>query len=278
MGTELNPETLSQVVQFISWTGLAASLVLVVLVALLLRFISSTAGRLSAAFSARRLTIQKIESVTRFFIYALTVGIVTSLSFRVNETVLTLIGGTLAVAIGFAMRDLIAAVVAGVTIMFDRPFQVGDRVEYAGQYGDITQIGLRSVRMNTLDDNIVTIPNNRILTDVTSCGNWGALEMQQKMEFVIGLDQDVDKAMELIRDALVTSRFVFLEREVIVLVKQVIKENYVAVQLTGKAYVLDTKYEKAFETDVYRRVLRAFRDHSILPPAVLIRQTVAETE
>ena len=85
--------------------------------------------------------------------------------------VLPVVGGAGAFAVGFAMRDLVAAVIAGVTIMFDTPFQVGDRVQYAGQYGDIIQIGLRSVRMRTLDDNIVTIPNNKILTDVTSSGN-----------------------------------------------------------------------------------------------------------
>jgi hypothetical protein len=51
--------------------------------------------------------------------------------------------------------------------MFDRPFQVGDRVSYGGEYGDIIKIGLRSVRMNTLDDNIITIPNNKVFTDVT---------------------------------------------------------------------------------------------------------------
>src|SRR5690606_15198805 len=99
-------------------------------------------------------------------IYVMASSVVIGLSVRLDSTALTVIGGGLAFSVGFAMRDLVAAFIAGITIMFDRPFQVGDRVQYGGEYGDIIKIGLRSVRMNTLDHNIVTIPNNKVLTDV----------------------------------------------------------------------------------------------------------------
>jgi small-conductance mechanosensitive channel len=165
----------------------------------------------------------------------------------------------------------VAAFIAGITIMFDRPFQVGDRVEYAGQYGDIVAIGLRSVRMNTLDHNLVTIPNNKVLTDVTSCGNYGQLEMQVPMDFYIGVDQDVRLACELIREACLTSRFVYLDRPVPILAKQTIMQDYVAFHIKARPYVLDTKYEKPFETDVHLRVHEAFREHGVKPPAILHR-------
>ena len=72
-------------------------------------------------------------------------------------------------------------------IMADRPFQVGDRVSFGGQYGDVTAIGLRSVRVRTLDDSVVTIPNNLFLTDVTTCGNYGVLHMQLHVDLYIGI-------------------------------------------------------------------------------------------
>jgi len=273
LAQELNaePTDLARLAGFVRWSGAMVSLLVIIGAAILLRSVSAVSARLASTFASRRLAIQKLESFVRFFIYVAAAALVISLSFRVNQTVLTVIGGTLAVAVGFAMRDLVAAVIAGVTIMFDRPFQVGDRVEYAGQYGDIVRIGLRSVRMQTLDDNVVTIPNNKILTDVTSSGNWGELEMQVRMEFYVGLDQDVDLAARLVKEALLTSRFIYLDRPVVVLMKQVIRDAYVAMQLTGRAYVLDTKYEKAFETDVNRRVNRAFRQYGVEPPAMLIR-------
>ena len=69
------------------------------------------------------------------------------LSLRLSEQTLALIGGALAFALGFAAKDLVASLVAGFMIMADRPFQVGDRVNFGGAYGDVTAIGLRSVRI-----------------------------------------------------------------------------------------------------------------------------------
>jgi small-conductance mechanosensitive channel len=265
----------AQIVEFIRWGGVLVSFMVIAGAMLLLRMVSSVASKLSTRFASNRLLIQKFESFLRFLIYVLTVGICSGLSIRLDSTAVTVIGGALAFAVGFAMRDLVAAFIAGITIMFDRPFQVGDRVAYAGQYGDITEIGLRSVRMNTLDHNIVTIPNNKVLTDVTSCGNYGQLEMQVPMDFHIGIDQDAKLACELIREACLTSRYVFMARDVPVLAKQVLLGDIVAIALKARPYVLDTRYEKAFETDVHLRVLDAFRQRGIHPPALLHRNVEA---
>lgn len=260
-----------QLAGFIRWGGVLLSLFVVAGIVVLLRVTGTLANGLSARFAARRLFIQKLESIIRFLSYMIGAGVCLGLSIRLDPTAMTVIGGALAFAIGFAMRDLVAAFIAGITIMFDRPFQVGDRVEYAGQYGDIIQIGLRSVRMNTLDHNIVTIPNNKVLTDVTSCGNYGALEMQVAMDFYIGVDQDVRAAQSIVQEACLTSRYVFLGQPVPVLVKQVLLQGVVALQLKARPYVLDTKYEKAFETDVHIRVSEAFTRRGVRPPAILYR-------
>ncbi len=262
---------LGKIAEFIRWGGVFLSVFVLVGSVVARRIIEGLALRVSRRFSKHRLLIQKLESFVRFGIYIVTGGLCLSLSIRLDSTALTVIGGALAFSVGFAMRDLVAAFIAGITIMIDRPFQVGDRVNYAGEYGDIVAIGLRSVRMNTLDHNVVTIPNNKVLTDVTSCGNYGALEMQVPMDFYIGADQDVRLAAELIREACLTSRYVYMARNVPVSAKQVIQEDYVAFQLKARPYVLDTQYEKAFETDVHIRVHEAFEEHGISPPAVIHR-------
>lgn len=262
---------LGQLSEFIRWGGVLFSIPIVVGALFLIRLVENVGDRLSARFSNRRPTIQKIQTATRFLLYVLTLAVTLGLSLRLDPTALTVIGGALAFAVGFALRDLVASFIAGITIMFDRPFQVGDRVTYGGQYGDIIKIGLRSVRMSTLDHNVITIPNNKIFTDVTSSGNYGALEMQVPMDFYIGIDQDVRLARELIREACVTSPYVFLEKPIPILAKQVIFQDYVAIQLKARPYVFDCKYEKQFETDVHLRVLDAFREHGIHPPAVLSR-------
>ncbi len=265
-------QDITEIVGFVRLSGLLVSLVVIIGAVVVVRFLRSLVERLSLRFGHRRLTFQKLESFTRFFIYIVTGVATVALSFRINQAVLAILGGTMAVAIGFSLRDLVAAMIAGVTIMFDRPFQVGDRVRYAGEYGDIIEIGLRSVRMQTLDDNTVTIPNNKILTDVTSCGNYGALDMQVSVDFWVGVDQDLALAEQLLTEAIVSSRYVYLDKPVVVGIKQEMKSEQVAMLLRGRGYVLDTKYEAAFVSDVTRRVTEAYREHGILPPAVLHRQ------
>jgi small-conductance mechanosensitive channel len=260
-----------QFARVIRWGGVVTSLFVMAGAWLLLRLLRDSLERLGAQFSAQRLTFQKVGTIVQFVVYVSAAAIVLVLSLRLDDKVLALIGGTAAVSIGFALKDLVASFVAGIMIMVDRPFQVGDRVAFAGEYGDIVAVGLRSVRMRTLDDNTVTIPNNKFLSDVTSSGNYGQLDMQVVTRFFIGLDQDVDSALDVIHEAALTSRYVHLPKPVVVLAKQIVKDNLIALELVLKAYVLDTKYEKAFESDLTLRVLRAFRQRGITPPAVLHR-------
>ncbi|MGF1464720.1 MAG: mechanosensitive ion channel family protein [Sandaracinaceae bacterium] len=268
-------EAVQQLLRVIRWSGVATSVLVVLGAWFLLRVVRNFVLQLSEQFPARRLFLQQAKTVLQFAVYLLTATLVTVLSIQVDQTVLALIGGGLAVSFGFAIRDLVASFVAGIMIMVDRPFQVGDRVAFGGEYGDITAIGLRSVRLQTLDDNTVTIPNNKFITDITSCANYGALSMMVVVDFFVGVDQDIDEAREVVREAALASRFVHLERKAVVLVTQRVIQDVVAVRLRLKAYVLDTRQEKAFESDVTLRALRELAKRGIAPPAVLHRAVEA---
>ncbi|MCB9592782.1 MAG: mechanosensitive ion channel [Sandaracinaceae bacterium] len=267
----MSGETFRQLSHVISWSGVAVSAVVILVAWAITRFARRAVERLSEQFADRRLTLHKALTVLQFTIYLVVAVLVLKLSLRLDDRLIALIGGTIAVGVGLAIKDLVASLIAGVLIMADRPFQVGDRVQFEGHYGDITAIGLRSVRMVTLDDNVVTIPNNKFLSGITSSGNYGALDMQVATDFLIGVDQDVALAEQIVREAAVSSRHVHLPKPVVVLIAPQVVGSYLAIQLRLKAYVLDTKYEKAFTTDVNRRVLTAFRAAGVLPPAQLHR-------
>lgn len=262
-------ESIAQIVDVIRWGGIVTSLFVILGAWMLLRLLGAFVGRFSSRFAARRLTMQKLNTIVQFLIFLVTTTIVVTLSFRINQTLLTLIGGTAAVAIGFALKDLVASFVAGITILLDQPFQVGDRVEFGGYYGDVTAIGLRSVRLQTLNDNTVTIPNSKFLSDITSSGNYGALDMMVLMDFHVAIDQDIDLARCIVSEAALSSRYIFLDKPVVVQVNQLLMENLISVRLRLKAYVLDTRHEGAFETDVNLRCLRAFREAGIEAPSLL---------
>jgi small-conductance mechanosensitive channel len=269
-----NNDVVTHISKLVLWDGVIYSLFLILIVFFMLRLVRRLVEDVSDKFARQRLLLQKLETIFQFVVYIGSAVLIFFMSFRVNAQVLAIIGGTLAVAIGFAVKDLVASFLAGIIIMIDRPFQVGDRVRFGGEYGDITAIGLRSVRMQTLTDDTVTIPNNLFLSELTVSGNYGNLHMQVNIPFYVGIDQDVDAARNIVCEAAASSRYIYLPNNIVVLVNQVIQENYMAIRLTLKAYVLDTQYEKAFETDITLRVLYAFADQGIKPPSVLHRSVV----
>ncbi|MEZ8456438.1 mechanosensitive ion channel family protein [Vibrio cyclitrophicus] len=265
-----NVENISKIASLVRWSGVFFSMIVIAAMCLLLKFINSLVTSFGSQFVQYRMLLQKLQSFTQFFIYVSTGLIVFMMSFRINDQILALIGGTLAVSVGFALKDLAASFIAGITVMIDRPFQVGDRVTFEGNYGDIITIGLRSVRMRTLNDDIITIPNNKFLNEVTTSGNYGALDMQVVIPFYVGMNEDITLARDLIQEAASSSRYIHLPKPVTVLVKQTITDNYLAIQLTCKAYVVDTAYEKLFETDITLRVMKEFRKHNINPPKISV--------
>lgn len=257
--------------QIIDLAGISRAVAVIFFAWLLLRFVDRIVDELGSSAADRRLLLQRMNAFFHFFVYLLTALFIIFYSFNFSTEVRAVIGGTVVVAVGFATRDLLASLVAGVLIIFDRPFQIGDRVKFGGEYGDILNIGLRSVKLRTLDDSTVTIPNNLFLSEVASSGNSGQLEMQTVIDFYIGVDQDIRRARELVREAAATSRYIFLPNPIVVLASQVPLESCIAMQIRLKSYVLDTKFEKEFETDITLRVQAAFAEDRIQPPAVLHR-------
>lgn len=265
-------EPLTTMFEMFRWEGMIASFFVILLSIFILRFADRVVEKLGGIFADKRLLIQKISAFFHFAVYIATIFSVVLLSFKISKEILVILSGTGAVALGFALKDLAASLMAGIMIMFDRPFQVGDRINFGDQYGDVIAIGLRSVKLQTLDDSTVTIPNNMFLGQVTSCGNYGVVDMQIMVDFHIGIDQDVVKAREIIQEVAANTRFIYLPKPIKVIVSQVVIDSCVALRLRLKAYVLDTKYEKDFETDITLHVMKLFGENRIQPPAVLHRE------
>ncbi len=263
----------TEILRFFKPGGIPYATLIIILAIVVSRLLSNSLVRLGERFPDKRLLIHQIGSFLRFSVYLLSGLAAAAFVLDVSREVLLAIGGTVAVSIGFALKDYVASIVAGLIILVDRPFQVGDRVTFDGYYGEIRNIGLRSVRLMNLDDTQVTIPNNKFLTDTVASGNAGAVEMLIQMDFWVGIDQDVARAKEIVGEALTSSRFVDLEFPWSVTVSQLIQDNYFAIRLRAKAYVLDVRFEKAFETDVTERVLAGFADAGVQPPAILHRNS-----
>jgi small-conductance mechanosensitive channel len=230
------------------------------------KLIKNLSKKVENDFPSYRLLTLQLTTIIVFAIYIFgTLAIIMGI-LRPSEKLLLAIGGSAAVAIGFSLKDLVSSIVAGVTLLFDRPFQVGDRVQFNDTYGEIVNIGLRAVRLTTLDDNLVTIPNSKFMSEVVSSGNAGALDMMVVCDFHISVMEDTERVKKIVHEVIVTSRFAYLKKPVIVTINEVIVAQRLALKISGKAYVLDVRFEKQFQSDIVTRVSKMFIQNNIKRP------------
>ena len=112
--------------------------------------------------------------------------------------------GVLGVAIGFAAKDTLSNLIAGILLIIDRPFEIGDRIEVwsaptgSSSWGDVMDIGLRATRIKTTDNIIIVIPNNEIMKrDIV---NYTLISTNIRVRVNIGVsyDTDIKQAKEVI--------------------------------------------------------------------------------
>ncbi|MFB6107797.1 MAG: mechanosensitive ion channel family protein [Haloplanus sp.] len=100
-------------------------------------------------------------------------------------------------AIGFALQDVIANFVAGVFIFTDKPFRIGDWIEWDGNSGVVEDISFRVSRVRTFDNELLTVPNSQ-LTDGVIKNPVAKDKLRLQVPFGIGYDDDVEQATEII--------------------------------------------------------------------------------
>jgi small-conductance mechanosensitive channel len=262
----MDTHQVAQLVEFVAWERVPFALVVLFFGWLVQRVFSRFLDDLGERLTERRLLLKKINALTRFVLYAALFIVIGSSVLVLEQETFFAVAGTLGVATGFAFKDLAASLMAGVILLLDEPFQVGDRVSFGEYYGEITEIGLRSVRLVTLDDNLVTIPNNRFLNEASASSNAGNLHCMVVMEFYIGAAESFDVARDIITEATATSRYVHLDKPIMTFVSdQFLGERFVTV-IKVKAYVFDARYERSFASDVTERVKRALLFAGIRTP------------
>lgn len=263
---------ISSFVEVLSFTKITLLLFGVIILGIAVKFVAGIGTTLHAKMPSRRLLIAQIVTVTSFAVYILGGTYLFYGIIQPPKALLLAVSGTLAVALGLSLKDLIASVVAGVILLFDRPFQVGDRVTFDGTYGEITSIGLRAVRLVTLDDSVVTIPNSKFITDLVSSGNFGALDMMIEINFHVDLASDISLARKLLHEAAITSRFVFLKKPVSIVLTEVNFSERPAMQIRVKCYVIDVRFEKALQSDILLRGNEALKAAGISRPKSIFQE------
>lgn len=258
-------------------SALPFTIAIIICTIVIVRLLTRLLQGLSEKFLKYRLLLKQANTFVAFAAYALAAGIALNRLFVLTPEALFALSGTLAVAAGFALKDFATSVIAGLSILINKPFQVGDRITFGGYYGEVKEIGMRTVRLVTLDDNLVSIPTDKFLTDPVASANAGALDCMVVTTYYISPQADHIRAKEIVREAVLASKYLYLGKPITVLISNRLSDRGdVIVEITAKAYVFDARHEKAFSSDVTSRVLTAFREDKIQMPTSPVAAIQAE--
>lgn len=137
-------------------------------------------------------------SVARWVILAFVIIAVLN-RFGVETTSIIALLGAAGLAVGLALQGALSNLAAGVMLMLFRPYKVGDFIDAAGRFGNVSEIGLFTTILTTFDNQHIIVPNSQI---------WGEQIVNHShhpvrgvdMTFGISYDSDIDTARKAISD------------------------------------------------------------------------------
>ncbi len=123
------------------------------------------------------------------------------LVWGINATAWIASAGIIGIAVGFAAKDTLANLIAGVSIVADAPYKLGDYIVLdTGERGMVTNLGIRSTRLLSRDDVEVSIPNS-VIGNAKIINESGGPWVRHRIRVPIGIaySSDVDKVIETLK-------------------------------------------------------------------------------
>jgi len=127
-----------------------------------------------------------------FYVSCLFVTIIALKIAHVPLTIFTLMGGALALGIGFGSKNLVNNFMSGIIFMFEGPAKMGDFVEVDGYFGRVVTVGMRASQLELGLNRRATIPNSSFLEKTIV--NWGRAGSPVYLNVVVSVDYGSDIA------------------------------------------------------------------------------------
>lgn len=167
--------------------------------------------------------------------------------------------GVAGAGVALAMQGVMSNLAAGLTIIFTRPFRVGEYIAIVGEEGQVQAINLFSTTLSHPDLSRVVIPNRKIVGEILH--NHGAL---RQLHVVVGVayDTDMNQAIATLQEVLAASPLVLKDPAPFLQVNALADS---AVNIAVKPWVQADVYGQAVG-EINQAVLEAFRGRGIVIP------------
>ena len=181
-------------------SGLIFVLNVVILTTIAYRVMDEMLGRYGERVAGAEMSRQVMPLIEKLgTIFLILIALIITLK-RFNYDILSLVTalGVGSLAIGLAAKDTLANMISGFTLMLDRPFRIGDRIQLGTQVGDVVDIGLRSTKIKGLDNTFLIIPNAELCNSTLINQAFPDLKGKGRINVGIGYGADVTRAKELL--------------------------------------------------------------------------------
>ncbi len=213
-----------------------------------------------------RITVKGLIPVLRIFGWIIVLYIIIAGIFKPPVSTLIAVTASVGIAVGFAAQDIFKNIFGGIMILFDRPFQVGDKIEIGTYYGEVIKIGLGSTKIVTADDSKVSIPNGNIMNQSVSNSNSGEPDCQVVAEIYLPITVNTEEVRQIAIEAAQTSSYIYLGKPISVLFVNEVKERRSYLKMRLKAYVLDIRFEFILKSNMTEVVIRELLKNKIISP------------
>jgi small conductance mechanosensitive channel len=178
--------------------NLLAALVILVIALYLARFLSSIVRR---ALDHRKIPLGVIQLFTQLTFWTIIVsGVILALQRFFNVTSFLAGLGIAGLTVGLALQDVMKNFVAGVILLVQQPFRVGEAIGVKGFDGTITAIDLRATEMRASDGRLVILPNSDVLANPII--NYSrTYQRQAELSLNLPLNCDPDTVKQILMEA-----------------------------------------------------------------------------
>lgn len=166
------------------------------------RLLRRAARRLSMNYGRHAAVGLVLGRLAQFAIVLLGVLVAATIifpSFRVGDMVEVL--GLTSVALGFAFRDILQNFLAGILILWTRPFVIDDQIIYKDFEGTVTDIQTRATFIETYDGRRIVIPNAELFTNAVTVNTANA-RRRMEHDIGIGVGDDIERARAVVLESL----------------------------------------------------------------------------
>ena len=208
-----------------------------------------------------RLRLYILPSVPVLRLVILIGAIVSIVPLVINLTFsnsLAIIGAT-GFALGFAVKDYVSSIIAGIVSLYERPYRPGDWVQIDGAYGEVQSVKLRALRLVTPDDTVVTIPSLKLWNTNIFNANDGRRNLMCVVDFYLEPRHDAALVRQTLYDVALTSPYINLESPILVIVA----EKPWGTHYKIKAYPVDSRDQFQFISDLTIRGKSALVDLNV---------------